>query len=130
MRTREDGRPMGGGPGKSRQVRLAVYQNESLARLAEQRLNQQCIGCVVRSLVAGSGALGLPTNVPHALYVLAEEEMRAREVLNIPPAEIAEREGRPSHPRRVSTPAVAVLVVTAGAALILGIGIAYTWVLG
>ena len=121
---------MGGAPGKSRQVRLAVYQNESLARLAEQRLNQQLIGCVVRSLVAGSGALGLPTNVPHALYVLAEEEMRAREVLNIPPAEIAEREGRPAHLRRVSTPAVAVLVVTAGAALILGIGIAYTWVLG
>ena len=127
---KEEGSPMGGGPNMSRQVRLTVYQNESLARLAEQRLNQQLIGCVVRSLGAGSGGLGVATNLPHALYVLAEEEMRAREVLNIPPAEIAEREPRPVRPRRVPTPAIVGLVLVAAGVLILGIQAAYIRVAG
>jgi hypothetical protein len=125
----EEGSPMGGGPNMSRQVRLTVYQNESLARLAEQRLNQQLIGCVVRSLGAGSGGLGVATNLPHALYVLAEEEMRAREVLNIPPAEIAERETRPAPPLRAPGLTVVGLLVIAAAVLILGIQVFYTRIL-
>ena len=85
---------MGGGP---RQVRLTVFGNEALARLAEQRLSQERIPCVVRSLGAGPGGWGVATNLPHALYVLAEEEMLARQLLDIAPAEIAER-GNPARP--------------------------------
>ena len=120
---------MGSGPGMLRQVKLTVFQNEALARLAEQRLGQERILCVVRSLGAGPGGWGVATNLPHALYVLAEEEMLAREVLNIPPAEIAERETRPVPPLQVPTLTLVGLLVIAAAVLILGVQIVYTRIL-
>ena len=117
---------MGGGP---RQVRLAVFGNEALARLAEQRLSQERIPCVVRSLGAGPGGWGVATNLPHALYVLAEEEMLARQLLDIAPAEIAERETRPAPPYQISTLTLVGLLVIAAAVLILGAQIVYTRIL-
>ena len=78
---------------ESRQVRLTTFDNEPLARLAEQRLRQEGIPCLIRSLQGGPGLWGSAYNLPHGLYVHQSEEMRAREVLDLPPREIAEREG-------------------------------------
>ena len=104
-----------------RQVRLTIFENEPLARLAEQRLNQESIPCLVRCLGAGAGGLGVATNLPHAIYVNSDDEMGARLVLELVPAEIAEREGQPSRPRyRLSVMVVVVLIVTA-AALLFGV---------
>ena len=102
-----------------KQVRLTVIDSEPLAHLAEQRLHQENIPCMVRSLGAGPGGWGVATNLPHAIYVRAEDEMRAREVLDLAPAEIAERQGHRQQPRSFST-VVVVLLIVASAALVLG----------
>ena len=120
---------MESGPGKTRQVRLTVFNNEVLARLAEQRLHQEHIPCVVRSLGVGPGGWGVATNLPHAVYVLADEEMLAREVLDLPPAEIAEREGRASPPLNISTLTLVGLLVMVAAVLLLGVHVVYTRIL-
>ena len=106
-------------PTNRRQVRLTIFENEPLARLAEQRLRQENIPCVVRSLGAGPVQLGASYQ-PHTIYVKVGDEMGAREVLNLVPAEIAEREGSaaPSvyHPSVI----VVVLLVVVAASLIFG----------
>jgi hypothetical protein len=76
-----------------KQVRLTIFDNEPLARLAEQRLQQEGIPCLVRSLQGGPGLWGSAYNLPHGLYVYQSDEMRAREVLDLTPLEIVEREG-------------------------------------
>ena len=97
-----------------------MFEGEPLARLAEQRLKQEEIPCVVRSLGAGPGGWGAATNLPHAIYVKGNDEMRARQVLDLEPSEIAEREGRVrQQPYRVSIFIVFMLIVTV-AALIFG----------
>ena len=102
-----------------RQVRLTIFENEPLARLAEQRLRQEDIPCVVRSLGAGPVQLGAAYQ-PHAIYVKVGDEMGAREVLNLVPAEISEREGSaPAPVYRPSIMIVALLVIVA-ASLIYG----------
>ena len=101
------------------QVRLTVYDNEPLARLAEQRLQQGHIACVVSSLGVGTGGWGVATFLPHAIYVKATDEMQARQVLGITPEEIEEREPTPDPPRhRRSIPIVVVLIIVAGALLL------------
>ena len=75
-----------------KQVQLTVFNNEPLARLAEQRLRQERIPCVVRSLQGGPGLWGSAFNLPHGLYVYQSDEMRAREVLDLTPLEVIERE--------------------------------------
>ena len=108
-------------PRSRTQVKLTVFENEPLARMAEQRLLQEAIPCVVRSLDAGPGGWGSASNLPHAIYVTAAEEMRARQVLDLAPAEIGEREGASPQPTyRVSLPVVVILIVTV-AALIFGV---------
>ena len=103
-----------------KQIKLTILENEPLARLAEQRLWQEDIPCVVRSLGVGPGGWGAATNLPHAIYVKASDEMSAREVLELAPAEIAEREDSSSHaPQRPSTVVIATLIILA-AALLLG----------
>ena len=100
------------------QIRLTVFESEPLARLAEQRLQQEYIPCVVRCLGAGPGGWGVATNLPHAMYVKAGDEMHARQVLDLLPAEIAETEGRSSRPTyRPSVMLVAVLIIMAAALL-------------
>ena len=103
------------------QVRLTVLENEPLARLAEQRLQLESIPCLVRSLGAGPGGWGAATNLPHAIYVKSNDEMHARQVLDLSPAEISERHGPTSQPTHgLSTAVIALLIITA-AALLFGI---------
>jgi hypothetical protein len=75
-----------------KQVRLAVFDNEPMARLAEQRLHQEGIPCFLRSLGVGPGATGSAYYLPHALYVHQADEMLAREVLGLAPKEMLKRE--------------------------------------
>ena len=75
-----------------KQVSLTVFENEPTARMAEQRLQQEGIPCVVRSLRGGPGLWGSTYNIPHDLLVNEEDEMRARDILDVPPQEIEERE--------------------------------------
>lgn len=107
-------------PRNKKQIKLTILENEPLARLAEQRLRQENIPCVVRSLGVGPGGWGVATNLPHAIYVKASDEMSARDVLELAPAEIAERDDSPSRvPQRPSIMVIATLIILA-AALLLG----------
>lgn len=93
-----------------KQVMLTVFSNEPMARLAEQRLQQENVPCVVRSLGPGAG-IGIGVmNLPHALYVKGADEMLARDILELEPAEIMERKARPAH--RPSSIMVAMLIIT------------------
>ena len=69
---------------RRKQVRLTVFDNEPMARLAEQRLWQSGIPCITRSLRGGPGLWGSAYNLPHDLYVYEDDQVRAREVLNLP----------------------------------------------
>ncbi|HCL26773.1 MAG TPA: hypothetical protein DHW65_10570 [Dehalococcoidia bacterium] len=75
-----------------KQVSLTVFENEPTARMAEQRLQQEGIPCVVRSLRGGPGLWGSTYNIPHDLLVNEEDEMRARDILDVPPQEMEELE--------------------------------------
>ena len=81
-----------------KQVSLRVFNNEPTARMAEQRLQLEGIPCLVRSLRGGPGLWGSAYNLPHDLLVYEEDEMRAREVLDIAPREIIERERQGQRP--------------------------------
>ena len=114
-----------------KQIRLTVYDNEPLARLAQQRLQQERIPCVLRPLGAGWGGWGVATYLPHALYVKVADEMRARQVLDLPPGEIAERDGpatRASRPPNILL--IAVLIVVAAAFLLGSVELAGAWFAG
>ena len=76
---------------REKEVRLTVFNNEPMARLAEQRLSQEGIPCFARSLAAGSPVWRSAYDSPHGLYVYRADEMRAREVLDLPPVELLER---------------------------------------
>ena len=102
-----------------KQVQLTVYDNEPLARLAQQRLQQEDVPCVVRSLGVGPGGWGVATYLPHGLYVESSDEMKAREILELAPAEVGEREGIPSGtPIRLHPALVALLLVVVAAILL------------
>ena len=103
------------------QIKLTVFENEPLARLAEQRLQQESIPCLVRCLDAGAGGWGVANNLPHAIYVKAGDQMRAHQVLDLLPAEIGEMEWQSSRPTyRPSIKPVAVLIIMS-AALLFGV---------
>lgn len=109
---------MNGGSGNPT-VRLTVVQNEPMARLAEQRLRQEGIRCYVRPLGAGPGGWGTAVDLPFGLYVKQADEMAARQVLELAPLEIVERErARSSRPGRWS--ATLLLLLLLAAALLLG----------
>jgi hypothetical protein len=59
------------------QVRVAVFENEPLARLWQQRLQGEDIPCMLRSLGVGSGAWGGNSFVPQGLYVFSRDRQRA-----------------------------------------------------
>ena len=69
-----------------------------MAKLAEQRLYHEGIPCVVRCLQGGPGLWGSGYNLPHGLYVYQSDEMRAREVLDLAPLEVGERDGADTGP--------------------------------
>ena len=79
---------------REQQVRLTLFDNEPMARLAEQRLHQVGIPCFIRSLRGGPGLWGSAYNLPHDLYVYESDEMTAREVLDLGPQESRDREAR------------------------------------
>ena len=66
-----------------RQVQLTVFDNEPEARMAEQRLFQEGIPCVTKSLGGGPGLWGTAYNLPHGVYVFEEHKTLAREVLGL-----------------------------------------------
>ena len=80
------------GKRREKQVRVSVFSNEPMARLAEQLLRQEGIPCLTRSLQGGPGLWGSAYNLPHGLYVYESDEMRAREALDLAPLEVEERE--------------------------------------
>ena len=90
-----DGQP-GQPPGRGQQIVLKVFDNEPMARLSEQRLRHEDIPCLIKSLHGGPGLWGSAYNLPHALYVYEADQMTAREVLELPPQELAEREADPA----------------------------------
>ena len=109
---------------RGKQVSLTVFDNEPTARMAEQRLQQQGIPCLVRSLQGGPGLWGSSYNLPHDLLVYERDEMQAREVLDLVPKEIIEREGPPrSRPQPLSQWVVIVGVVSAVVVLIMAAAI-------
>ena len=104
-----------------RQVRLAVFENEPLARLAEQRLREEDIPSVVRALGGGPGVYGVATHLPHALYIMADDQMRAYQVLDLPPAEMEDRDRTAFHSSNGPSILVIGLVIVGAAALLMGI---------
>ena len=84
---------------RRKQVSLTAFDNEPTARMAEQRLQLEGIPCFVRSLRGGPGLWGSAYNLPHDLLVYEDDQMRAREVLDIAPLEILERERQGQQPR-------------------------------
>ena len=87
---------------RRKQVSLKVFDNEPTARMAEQRLQLEGIPCFIRSLRGGPGLWGSAYNLPHDLLVDEDDEMQAREVLDMVPQEIIERE-RQGRQRPAST---------------------------
>lgn len=81
-----------------KQVRLTVFDNEPMARLAEQRLREVGIPCITRSLRGGPGLWGSAYNLPHDLYVYESDEARARELLELVPQELVEGEAQEARP--------------------------------
>ncbi len=84
---------------RRKQVRLAVFDNEPMARLAEQRLWQSDIPCMIRSLRGGPGLWGSSYNLPHDLYVYETDRVRAGEVLDLERADLGAGEGLPVQAR-------------------------------
>jgi hypothetical protein len=102
-----------------KQISLTVFDNEPLARLAEQRLRQAGIPCLVRSLHGGPGLWGSAYNLPHAVYVYESDEMRAREALDLAPLEVVERERTASEPGRQYRVWLIVLIIAIVLALVM-----------
>src|ERR671915_244839 len=102
-----------------KQVSLTIFDNEPLARLAEQRLRQEGIPCLVRSLSGGPGVWGSAYKLPPAIYVYESDEMRAREVLDLVPLEVVERERAASGPSRQPRAWLLVVIIAILLALII-----------
>ena len=97
---------------RDKQVRLTMFDNEPMARLAEQRLRQQGIPCLIRSLRGGPGLWGSAYNLPHDLYIYESDETDAREVLEMAPRQNSEEEDQVSSTQR-STPSLWLLLAGA-----------------
>ena len=74
-----------------KQVRLTIFENEPVARMAEQRLHLEGIPSMIRPLQGGPGLWGSAYNLPHGLYVFQSDAIWAKDVLELPPSEIVER---------------------------------------
>ncbi len=81
---------------RGKQVRLTGFNNEPMAKLAEQILRDEGIPCYTRSLHGGPGLWGSAYNLPHDISVYEEDEVRAREILELPPLDPAQRVARES----------------------------------
>lgn len=65
-------------------LELAHFDGEPLARLAESRLQEAGIACVVRPVGAGPGGWGQAAAMPYGLWVRPSDEAAARDVLELP----------------------------------------------
>ena len=81
-----------------KQVLLHVYENEPVARMAEQRLHSEGVPALVRSLHGGPGLWGSAFNLPHGLYVFQDDQGKAREILGVETGDSPE-DGPPSAKR-------------------------------
>ncbi len=81
---------------RGKQVRLTGFDNEPMARLAEQRLREEGIPCFTRSLRGGPGLWGSAYNLPHDISVFEADEARAREVLELPNVDPNQRDAAES----------------------------------
>ena len=72
---------------KEKQIRVAVFDNEPLARLVVQRLQEQGIPALTRCLRGGPGLWGSAYNLPHDVIVHESDEEKARDLLDLGPAE-------------------------------------------
>lgn len=101
---------------EARTARLAVFPDEPSARLAEGRLREAGIPCLVKALGVGPGGWGVALSLPHALYVREEDLERARLLLDL---------GEEPEPRRVpSLPwwVAALMALLAGAVVLALLG--------
>ena len=100
---------------RQKQVRLTSFDNEPMARLAEQRLWESGIPCITRSLRGGPGLWGSAYNLPHDVYVFESDQVQARMVLDLPEAQEQKMEWTP---RKVNWALwLAVAAITVGLAL-------------
>ena len=104
-----------------KQVRLTGFDNEPMARLAEQRLWQSGIPCITRSMRGGPGLWGSAYNLPHDIYVYEADQVDARELLELP--EIPEGKSEAAQARGLSGIWLAVTV----AAIVLTLGVVIPW---
>ena len=104
-----------------KQVQLTVFGNEPEARMAEQRLFQEGIPCVTKSLGGGPGLWGTAFNLPHGVYVFEEDAARARELLGLDADDLTPGEGPSSESKlRTDWGWVALIIVIALTLLIAG----------
>ena len=103
---------------RDKQVRLELFENEPMARLAEQRLRQAGIPCFTRSLRGGPGLWGSAYNLPHDLLVFQSDEAQAREVLRLAPQDLVEAEAESRQPKSGQLPLLAGIIV---AVMVLGL---------
>ena len=89
---------------KEKQIRVAVFDNEPLARLAVQRLQEMGIPALTRCLRGGPGLWGSAYNLPHDIIVYESDEAQARDLLDLEPAENTET-GIPGLGEQVGQPA-------------------------
>ena len=104
-----------------KQVRLTGFDNEPMARLAEQRLWQSGIPCITRSMRGGPGLWGSAYNLPHDIYVYEADREKARELLDLPA--LVEGESEASQSRGLPGIWLAVAV----AVIILALGVVVPW---
>jgi hypothetical protein len=100
-----------------KQVRLTGFNNEPMARLAEQRLWQSGIPCITRSMRGGPGLWGSAYNLPHDIYVYESDHAQARELLELP--EIVDGDSDTGQSRGL--PAVWLAAVVVAIVLVLGV---------
>jgi hypothetical protein len=66
-----------------KQVRIAIFNSEPLAKLAEQQLYDSGVPCLLKSLNGGPGLWGSAYNLPHGLYVYERDTSKALDILEL-----------------------------------------------
>lgn len=68
-------------PSPGEEIEIAVFRGEPLARMWAEALSREGMPVLVRSKGLGPGHWTSVVSEPHALYVLAPEEERARALI-------------------------------------------------
>ena len=86
--------------------------------MAEQRLQLEGIPCFIRCLRGGPGLWGSVYNLPHDLLVFEDDLMMARDILDVAPAEIQERELQEREPSAPMSQWIVTVLIVAVVAFI------------